>query len=57
MVKRALAGLPGIKQAKVSLAEGKAWVAYDPSQVTVQRMVQAIDRVGFRARALESTKE
>jgi copper chaperone CopZ len=57
VVKRALAGLPGIKQAKVSLAEGKAWVAYDPSQVTVQRMVQAIDRVGFRARALESTKE
>lgn len=52
MVERALAGLPGIKKAEVSFAEGKAWVTYDPSQVAVERMVRAIDGVGFVARPL-----
>lgn len=52
MVKRALAGLPGIKKAEVSFDEGKAWVTYDPSRVRVEQMVQAIDGVGFVARPL-----
>ncbi len=52
MVERALAGLPGIQKAEVSFDEGKAWVTYDPSKVTVERMVQAINSVGFVARPL-----
>lgn len=52
MVKRALAGLPGIQKAEVSFDEGKAWVTYDPSKVRVEQMVQAIDGVGFVARPL-----
>ena len=52
MVKRALEGLPGIRQADVSFEEAKAWVVYDPSEVTVEQMVHAIDRAGFQARPL-----
>lgn len=52
MVERALAGLPGIKKAEVSFYESKAWVTYDPSQVTVEQMVNAINSVGFQAHPL-----
>ncbi len=52
MVERALAGLPGIRKADVSLEEGKARVVYDPSQVTVEQMVRAIHQVGFGAQPL-----
>lgn len=52
MVKEALAGLHGIRQADVSFEEAKAWVVYTPSEVTVEQMVQAIDRAGFQARPL-----
>ena len=52
MAKRALEGLPGIKQAKVSLWSKKAIVTYDPAQVTVARMVNALERVGYTARPL-----
>ncbi len=51
MVKRALVGLPGIKQATVS-SRGKTVVLYDPAQVTVTHMVKAIERLGFAARPL-----
>ncbi len=52
MVKRALAGLPGIRQVDVSLAEAKAWVTYNPTEVTVDEMVRTIVQAGFEARAL-----
>ena len=52
MVKEALAGLPGIRQADVSFEEAKAWVVYDTSAVTVEQMVRAIDQAGFPARPL-----
>ncbi len=50
MVQRALEGLPGIRQAEVSLEDGQARVAYDPAGVTVAQMVRAIEAAGFRAR-------
>jgi copper chaperone CopZ len=37
----------------VSFEEGKAWVAYDPSMVTVEQMVRAINQAGFGARPLD----
>ena len=51
MVKGALAGLPGVRQVEVSLAEGTARVVFDPAQVTVDRMIQAVRWAGFGARA------
>ena len=50
MVQRALAGLPGVRQADVSLAEGEARVEYDAQAVTVDQMVRAITAAGFSAR-------
>ncbi|MBI2466865.1 MAG: heavy-metal-associated domain-containing protein [Candidatus Rokubacteria bacterium] len=52
MARRALAGLPGVQQVAVSFAEGRARIAYDPAEVTVDQMVHAISRVGFRARPI-----
>lgn len=44
-----LAALPGVAQAQVSLEAGEARVAYDPAQVGVERMRQAIEAAGFEA--------
>jgi copper chaperone CopZ len=33
----------------VSLKEKEAAVTFDPAQVTVPQMVEAVDRLGFRA--------
>ncbi|MGH8063914.1 MAG: cation transporter [Candidatus Entotheonellia bacterium] len=49
MVKPALEGLPGVKQAHVSFEEKEAVVVYDPDQVTVEQMMAAVANVGFRA--------
>ncbi|MBI2461547.1 MAG: heavy-metal-associated domain-containing protein [Candidatus Rokubacteria bacterium] len=53
MVERALAGLPGIKKAEVSFYESQARVVYDPAAVTLERIVEAINRTGFVARPLQ----
>ena len=52
MVKKALEGLDGIKEATVSFKEKRADVLYDPREVTVEDMVKAISRVGFRAKLM-----
>lgn len=52
MVKKALDGLEGVNEATVSFKEKRADVLYDPAQVTVEDMVKAIRRVGFRARLI-----
>jgi Cu+-exporting ATPase len=52
VVKRALEGLPGVRQAEVSLEEAKARVAYDHSVITIDRMIQAVSDAGFSARPL-----
>jgi copper chaperone CopZ len=41
--------LEGVKKARVSLAKGKAYVSYDPELVTVEKMFETINRLGFRA--------
>jgi copper chaperone CopZ len=50
VVKRALEGLPGVRQAEVSLEEGTARVVYDHSVATIERMIQAVSEAGFSAR-------
>lgn len=50
MVKKALGGLVGVRQAEVSWATKQAEVAYDAEQVTVAQMVAAIKQAGFSAR-------
>ena len=52
MVKKALEGLEGIREAIVSFREKRADVLYDPEEVTVEDMVSAISRVGFRAKLI-----
>jgi copper chaperone CopZ len=51
VVQRALAGLPGVQQVEVNFAEGSVRLAYNPAEVTVAQMVQAVNQAGFRARA------
>ncbi len=41
----------GVKQAEVSFPRAEAIVQYDPSQVTVEDMIQLLRDVGYRASA------
>ena len=52
-MKKALEGLRGVSRADVSLKAKEAVVTFDPAQVTVAQMIEAVDRLGFRA-ALKS---
>ena len=49
MVKRALEGLTGVDRADVSFRDRQAHVAFDPDQVTVDQLIGAVNRLGFRA--------
>ncbi len=49
MVKRALEGLKGVTRADVSFRAKEARVVFDPTQVSVGEMVDAVKRVGFDA--------
>ena len=49
MVKRALEGLPGVSRADVSFPRKEAVVTFEPSQVSVEKMIEAVQRVGYRA--------
>jgi len=48
-VRRALEGLDGVKKAEVSFREKEAVVYFEKGKVTVDEMVRAVTRVGFRA--------
>lgn len=48
-VSKALAGLPGVKKAEVSLGWGQAVVAYEEGKVTVEQMIKAIEQAGYAA--------
>jgi len=53
-VKKALEGLKGVNRADVNLKAKEAVVTFDPAQVRVVKMIEAVDRLGFRA-ALRSS--
>ncbi len=49
MVKKALEGLKGVSRAEVSFRHKEARVTFDPAQVTVEQLIEAVNLVGFRA--------
>ena len=55
-VKKALEGLKGVSRADVSLRAKEAVVKFDPEQVTVAQMIEAIHRLGFRAATKDSPR-
>lgn len=46
---KALEGLKGVKRAEVSFKDKLARVTYEKGVVTVEQMIEAVSRVGFRA--------
>ena len=56
-VKRALEGLKGVSRADVSFRLKEARVIFDPAQVEVDAMVDAVNRLGFRASVKRSEAE
>ena len=46
-VTRALIGIPGVEKADVSLAGNTASVTYDPAQVTLEQMTEAVSDEGY----------
>ena len=49
MVKRALEGLKGVQRADVSFRDKAARVTFEPTQVSVSQLIEAVNRSGFRA--------
>lgn len=49
-VRTALRRLEGVRRAEVNVEEKRARVTYEPQRVTPEQMVQAIERLGYRAR-------
>jgi copper chaperone len=47
---------PGVRMASVSFAERQARVLYDPQAVQEDRLVETIQRPGFRVVARESAR-
>ena len=48
-VKRVLEGLPGVKGAEVSLAEGRATIRYEAGTTSTAQFKQAVQDAGFEA--------
>ena len=46
---RALEGLNGVKKAEVSFSKKEAIVYFEEGKATVDEMVRAVSKVGFRA--------
>jgi copper chaperone CopZ len=49
VVKRALEGLKGVQRADVSFRDKEARVTFEPTQVTIEQLIDAVNRSGFRA--------
>ena len=48
-VEGALRGVPGVRAATVNLAQGRAFVEYDPTKTTVTALHEAIKQAGYRS--------
>jgi copper chaperone CopZ len=48
-----LKALPGVRQAAVSYASGKAEVDYQPGSVSVSALEKAIEEAGYRSREIQ----
>jgi copper chaperone CopZ len=49
----ALQKLTGVASTKIEFAQKKAFVGYDPTQVTTQAMLEAIKKLGYTATLIE----
>jgi Cu+-exporting ATPase len=54
-VEEVIKGLPGVRNAVVNLAMGKASIEYDPSAVSLSDMKKAVDEIGYEV-VLNSVK-
>ena len=48
-VRQCLVKLDGVKDAKVSYEKGEVLVSYNPEEVTKEKMVEEINKIGFKA--------
>ncbi len=48
-VERALLAVPGVQEAAVNLASERALVRFDPARASIDRMLRAVEEVGYRA--------
>lgn len=48
-VKRALEGLTGVQRAEVSFRDKEARVTFESTVVSVNQLIEAVNRGGFRA--------
>ena len=48
-VRKVLTRLPGVRKADVTYERQRAVVTYDPAKVTVDRMIAAIAKLGYKA--------
>jgi copper chaperone CopZ len=51
VVRKALEGLKGVRSAEVSFKEKIARVIYQTGTVSLEEMIEAVDKAGFRASA------
>lgn len=57
-VERCLRALPGVSAARVNLSARRAAVTFDPAAQSVEGLIEALDRAGFRAaEAVESAAD
>lgn len=49
-IEKALRALPGVKTAEVRFNSGKIEVEHDPSQTSVEALVEAVRQTGYEAR-------
>ncbi|HLV26729.1 MAG TPA: heavy metal-associated domain-containing protein [Gemmatimonadales bacterium] len=49
-IEKALKALPGVESARVHFNAGRIEVRHDPAQATVHQLVEAVRRVGYKAR-------
>ena len=49
LIERSLKGVSGVKDAHVNFAAEKALVAFEETDVSVQRLIEAVSNAGYRA--------
>jgi copper chaperone CopZ len=48
-VQKALGAIPGVRSAKVSYKDNEALVTYEKEKVTVEQLIQAVHKAGYKA--------
>jgi copper chaperone CopZ len=52
-IEEALRKVAGVVEAKASHEEARAWITYDPAQISVEGLIKAIEEAGYKARIAE----